>query len=270
MCPDGPIVAIRGGGDLGSGCAMRLARCGFRVLVLETDNPLAVRRAVSFSEAVREGETWVEEICARRIDSAEQAVAMWDQNVIPVLVDPDLEGSSTLNARVLVDATMTKREKLVPRSARQVTVGLGPGFVAGGTVDAVVETNRGPNLGRVIWAGAAELDTDEPAPVDGIGAERVLRAPVPGILETRVDIGGTVGAGEPIGSIGDVQIAAPFDGTVRGLLRSGTVVTVGQKIGDIDPRVVPELAHRVSDKALAVAGGVLEAIMILLARQASA
>jgi len=257
---------IRGGGDLGSACALRLARCGFPVLIAETAAPLAVRRAVSFSEAVYDSAAAVEEMRGVSIGNPRKAESVWSRGEVAVLVDPDLTVLSAVKSRLVVDATMSKRNQGMTRELAPATIALGPGFEAGVDVDAVVETNRGPDLGRVIWSGSAQPNTHQPAEVAGIGIERVLRAPVTGTLTTTRFIGEIVDAEDEVARVGDIGIQAPFHGLVRGLLRSGSAVREGQKIGDLDPRLDPGLVTKVSDKALAVAGGVLEATLILLRR----
>jgi xanthine dehydrogenase accessory factor len=262
-----PIVIIRGGGDLGSGCALRLARTGFRVLVTEIPAPTVVRRTVAFAEAVFDGVAHVEGIPGILVTNRAEIASAWGLEMIPVIVDPDLTLSLRLHPDVLIDATVAKHNLGTRRDMAPGTIALGPGFVAGIDVDAVVETNRGPNLGRVLWHGSAETDTGVPAPVSGQAAERVLRAPTAGWLCTSRQIGEIVRSGEVIAEVGGQMVRAPFDGLIRGLLRPGLYVHAAMKIGDLDPRLQPELCCRVSDKALAVAGGVLEATLMLLCRR---
>jgi len=264
---EGRIVVIRGGGDLGSACALRLSRCGLRVLVVEVSAPLAVRRSVALSEAIHDGVKQVEELTGVQIADATGAIGAWSLGLVPVLVDPEAKCLAAIPPSVLVDATMTKRSRRTLRHLAPGTVGLGPGFVAGVDVDAVVETNRGPDLGRVLWSGTAEPNTHRPAPVEGYTSERVLRAPTAGILETAAIIGTIVQPGQQVASVGGSIIVAPFQGLLRGLLRDGVAVAAGQKIGDVDPRLDPDLCRKVSDKALAVSGGVLEAVSTILHRQ---
>lgn len=262
-----PLIAVRGAGDLGSGCALRLMRCGFRVLAVEQARPTAVRRTVSFSEAVYDGEASVEEVRGVLVLSETQVQDAWRHGMLPLAVDPDLTMTRSLHPHVIVDALLLKRNQGMSRDLAPGTVALGPGFVAGHEVDAVVETDRGPNLGRVIWAGRAEDDTGTPSPTAGHAEDRVLRAPRAGLLHAVVDIGDVVQPGQAIASVEGELILAPFHGLVRGLIRPGLLVDANMKVGDVDPRLDPELCRRVSDKALAVAGGVIEAAMVLLRRQ---
>lgn len=262
---DAPIVLVRGGGDLGSGCAIRLFRAGLRVVIAEIEAPLAVRRTVSFSDAVYEGWAAVEGVTCLRVASLAAAGDAAGETIV-LAVSPRLEDMAASGASVLVDATMSKRGSLGSEYPLP-SVGLGPGFVAGDGVAAVVETNRGPDLGRVLWTGSAQPNTHKPAPVQGHSTDRVLRSPAPGSLTVEAEIGTEVAEGDTIASVDGRRVTAPFRGLVRGLLRHGSSVAPGQKIGDIDPRLDPDLCQHVSDKALAVAGGAVEACLILLRRQ---
>ena len=256
-----PLVVVRGGGDLGSGVAVRLFRAGMAVVVLEIEQPLAVRRAVAFSEAVVKGHHQVEDIPARRVPGPDAALEALKQGVVPVLVDPEARTVEALRPRVLVDARMLKRTPEVQRDRAALTFGLGPGFEAGVHVHGVVETNRGHLLGRVYWQGAAQPDTGLPERVLEYQAERVLRAPADGVMETLVDIGQVVEAGAVLARVAGREVRAPFRGAVRGILPGGTRVHRGLKIGDLDPRADPSYCFLVSDKSLAIGGGVLEAIL---------
>ncbi len=256
-----PWVIVRGAGDLGSGVVVRLVRAGMPVLVLEIPQPLAVRRAVAFAEAVRRGEHQVEEIRALRIEHVGQVEEVWRAGAVPVLVDPEGEAIAALRPAVVVDARMLKRPPETTPDLAPLTLGLGPGFVAGVHVHGVVETQRGHTLGRVYWQGSALPDTGVPEQVLHYREERVLRAPTDGLLETLVDIGQVVEAGTLLARVGEAEVRAPFRGAVRGILPSGMPVTRGLKIGDLDPRADPRYCFLVSDKALAIGGGVLEAIL---------
>lgn len=256
---DRPIV-VRGGGDLGSGVALRLWRGHFRVIVLETANPIAVRRTVSLAEAVYDGRARVEEMEGRLVGSAADALAAGCGSV-SVLVDPDATSVSMLCPAIVVDAIMAKRNTGTRRDMAPLVVGLGPGFTAGMDVHVVVETNRGPHLGRVLRAGSAEADTGEPGEVAGQTAGRVLRAPAAGMLRAASAIGDIVEAGAVVARVAGMPVRAGFRGLIRGLARDGLQVERGAKIGDVDPRLDPRLCTLVSDKSLAVAGGVLESVV---------
>jgi xanthine dehydrogenase accessory factor len=261
------IILLRGGGDLASGVALRLVRAGLRVVVVELAEPLAVRRTVSFASAVMAGEIQVEEIRAQRVNSCAQAIELLERGRLPVLVDPELASRFELNPLVVVDGRMTKRPPEAGKELARLVVGLGPGFSAGDNCHVVVETQRGPYLGRLIWSGSAEPDSGLPDLVsapNGSGtqtAERVLRAPADGVMLAHATIGDVLDAGAPVAEVAGSVVYAPFRGLLRGLLQPGLAVTRGLKIGDLDPRTDERLAKVVSDKALAVGGGVLEAIL---------
>lgn len=260
------LILIKGAGDLASGVALRLRRCGFRVVMTELAQPLAVRRAVSFAQAVFDGECMVEGMRARR-SSLAQLEQDFAQQAIPVLVEPTQQQMAQLGAAALVDAIMAKRNTGTAIAHAPLVMALGPGFSAGVDCHAVVETNRGHNLGRVIWNGSAEPDTGEPGEVTGVGrqASRVLRAPADGFVQPRCAIGERVAAGQVIaylhGEQGTAPILAPFDGVLRGVIHPSVRVRSGMKIGDVDPRAKREYCFTVSDKSFAIAGGVLEAIL---------
>lgn len=260
-------ILIRGGGDLASGVALRLHHCGLQVLIAELPQPLVVRRWVSFAEAVFAGQVTVEDVTARRVDSLTQARSVWEKSGIPVLVDPDvrvlsdLRSSTSPSPLVLVDGRMTKKPPTLGVEAADLVIGLGPGFSAGENCHAAIETNRGHRLGRVLWQGAPEPDTGMPEEVGGMGSERVLRAPLDGILIAHAEIGDHLEAGQAVAEVSGQMVIAPFRGVLRGLLRAGLPVEQGLKIGDVDPRDDPLYCSLVSDKSLAVGGGVLEAIL---------
>ncbi|KPL86440.1 selenium-dependent molybdenum cofactor biosynthesis protein YqeB [Ardenticatena maritima] len=264
------LVLLRGGGDLATGAVARLVRAGFPVVVLELPRPLVVRRTVAVATAVLQGEITVEDLHARRVDSAATAVRLAREGVVPVLVDP--EGATLPHVRptVLVDARMAKRNLGTHQTDAPLVVALGPGFTASEDCHAVVETARGHFLGRVYWRGQALPDTGTPGLVQGYGRERVLRAPVAGTVQALVEIGDMVQAGQAVALVDGEAVHAPFPGVVRGLIADGTPVPAGLKIGDIDPRGVREHCFTISDKALAVGGGVLEAVLTWLNTQRTA
>jgi xanthine dehydrogenase accessory factor len=256
------LVCIRGGGDLASGVAYRLSRAGFPVVVLELPRPLVIRRAVSFAEAVYSGEAEVEGVKARLTAGVAEAVAAARTGAVAVLVDPAGYAIPKLKPTVMVDARMLKSSPgdTNPDQALLV-IGLGPGYTVGRDCHAVIETNRGHNLGRVLWQGRAEPDTGVPGAVRGQAAERVLRAPAAGSVQSITQIGDPVAGGQLIATVGGEPVRAPFDGVLRGLLHDGVPVSAGHKIGDVDPRGVRRHCFTISDKALAVGGGVVEAIL---------
>jgi xanthine dehydrogenase accessory factor len=268
----GELVIVRGAGDLATGCILRLVRAGFRVAALESARPSSIRRTVCLSEAMYDGRAEVEGIRAVRVGSIPELRAVLEAGgAVPLLDDPDCASVAELRPAALVDAIIAKRNLGTRRGMAEVVVALGPGFEAGVDVDAVVETNRGHNLGRVLRSGSAEPNTGVPGLIAGMGRERVLHAPAAGRAENLRAIGDSVKAGEPVlaihGGQGPVLVATTIDGILRGLIRPGYEVHAGLKVADVDPRCVRAHCFTVSDKALAVAGGVLEALLMLGARR---
>lgn len=256
-----PYVLMWGGGDLASGAAIRLHRVGIRVLIVETHQPMVVRRTVAFAQAVFTGETIIEGVQGLLIESPQQIQEIWAAGDIPVLVDPELNVISEHQPLVLVDARMRKVRAAIPLGTADLVVGLGPGFTGGENCHAAVETNRGHFLGRVYWEGSTQDDTGIPGKVGDFAAERVLHTPVDGQVKAFVDIGDWVEQSVLIMTVGDHQIRALFPGLVRGLIHPGLFVSAGTKVGDIDPRPGSFRCWTISEKSLAIGGGVLEAIL---------
>ncbi len=251
-------VVIRGGGDLATGVAWRLSRAGFPVVVCELAEPLTVRRTVALSSAVLDGSVTIEGLVGRRVDDPGELIATALAGVIPVIVSP---GLPSIGSSVVVDARLAKVNIDTTIDDAETVIGLGPGFTAGFDCHAAIETKRGHHLGRVIWDGSPAANTGTPGIIGGRGSERVLRAPVDGRAEWVCSIGDIVKEGDRLGSIGGVAVSAPFDGAVRGLITSAAKVEAGVKIGDVDPRPDTSACHEISDKALAVGGGVVEAVL---------
>lgn len=254
------LVVVKGAGDLGSGVVWRLRRCGFPVVVLETPRPTVIRRGVAFATAVYRGTAVVEGVSARLAEVAE-VPALLEQGVVPVLVDPQGQSLPRLRPDVLVDAILAKRNTGTRRNDAPLVIALGPGFRAGEDCHAVVETARGHFLGRVYWQGEALPNTGIPGEVGGVSEARVVRAPAAGTFRALVQIGDGVQAGQPLAVVDGHEVTARIGGVVRGLLQDGLAVHAGMKVGDIDPRGERTHCFTISDKALAVAGGVLEAIL---------
>ncbi len=254
------LVVIRGAGDLATGIGLRLYRCGFQVIHCEVERPTSIRRTVCFSEAVRLGEAQVEGVLARRAH-LEEVPELLEEGFVPVLVDPAGDCIGALAPDAVVDAILAKRNLGTSLDMAPVVVGVGPGFTAGVDCHAVVETMRGHTLGRVYYEGSALPNTNVPGLIGGFAGERVLRAPADGVFRALRSIGDTVEAGETVATVGGVPMTATLTGVLRGLLANGVEVTRGFKCGDVDPRGEADYCRTVSDKALAVAGGVLEAIL---------
>ncbi len=260
-----PEIVVRGGGDLATGTIHRLWSAGFRVLVLETGAPAAIRRTVSLCEAVYEGRAVVEDMTGVRISSAEQADSIWDRGEVPVLVDPSGASIAQRKPDIVVDAILAKKNLGTHRGMAPLTIALGPGFCAGDEVDVVVETKRGHMLGRIIRQGAAAPNTGVPGVIAGYAAERVIHAPAAGTLRSCSAIGDCVERGQVIAWIeSDAQstpVLASLTGVLRGLIRDGYPVTAGFKIADIDPRKEERNnCITISDKARCIAGSVLELV----------
>lgn len=260
------LIIVRGGGDLATGTIYKLKKCGFPVLILEVEQPSAIRRNVAFCEAVYQGKQTVEDMTCHLADSLEQARQFLEEGKLTVLVDPKGESIAQLKPLAVVDAILAKKNLGTNRNMAPITVALGPGFTAGEDVDAVVETKRGHNLGRVIWAGSAAPNTGIPGLIDGYGKERVIHCPAEGILRNVKKITGTVSRGEIIAIVetenGTIPVEATLDGILRGLIRDGYPVVKGFKMADIDPRTDEyNNCFTISDKARCIAGGVLEAIL---------
>jgi len=256
------LVVVKGGGELGSGVAHKLFRSGFKVCILERERPTVERRMVSYASAIFFEEFEVEGVKAKRARDVDEAIEILESGeAIPVLIDPEWSSLRRLKPMVVVDAIMAKRNLGTKIDEAPLVIGLGPGFKAGEDVHVVIETLRGHNLGRVIESGCAEKDTGEPEPIMGYTFERILYSPSNGVLKTVKDIGDFVREGETVCIVDGLNVAAKLSGIVRGLLMDGMRVRKGQKIGEIDPRGKREYVYTISDRARAVAGGVLEAIL---------
>ena len=254
-------VVIKGAGDLATGVGFRLWRAGFPVVMTELTQPLAIRRTAVFAEAVYAGVTVIEGIEARRIERATEVEAVWRAGTIPVLVDATPAAIAALRPEVIVDGIMAKRNTGTQITDAPLVIALGPGFVAGRDAHAVIETARGHFLGRALWKGAAQENTGMPGEVGGRSRERVVYPPRAGVFRAAATIGTQVREGDVLGWVDGVPVLAPTTGVLRGLIHDGLPVTADLKIGDVDPRAVVEHCFTVSDKALAIGGGVLEAIM---------
>lgn len=255
------MILVRGGGDLASGVIYRFHRAGIQVIVTELPQPLVVRRLVSFAETVFRGEFEVEGVPARLADSPRHALTLSSQGVVPVLIDPPADCRHAISPLVLVDARLAKKAPDLGLQAASLVIGLGPGFIAGVNCHAAIETNRGHRLGRVIWDGSPQADTGVPEAVARFQAERVLRAPASGKLSEYAEIGSHIEQGQLVAKVAGQPVIAPFAGVLRGLVHPSLEVQRGMKIGDLDPRDDPLFCRTISEKSLAVGGGVLEAIL---------
>lgn len=254
-------ILIKGAGEMATGVACRLYRANLRQIVMaETSNPLAVRRQVSFCEAVHQDKSTVEGITATQTRDRSEIISAWQRGEIGVIVDPAWGIGREIAFDVIIDAILAKKNLGTNRGEAPLVIGMGPGFSAGDDVHRVIETDRGHNLGRVIETGEAEKNTGIPGNIGGHTLARVLRAPCEGLFLSERSIGELVKAGDPIGTVGTTIITTKLDGVLRGLIRPGSNVQQGLKIGDIDPRGIVGYCDTISDKARALGGSVLEAI----------
>lgn len=259
---------IRGGGDLASGIAYKLHKSGYKIIILEIDKPLTVRRAVAFSEAVYENETMIEGIKGILAKDKDDIYRIWNLRGIPVYIDGKGKIIEDFKPLAVIDAIIAKKNLGTNKSMAPITIGVGPGFKAGKDVDLVIESNRGPNLGKIIYNGKAAENTGIPGGVMGYKEERVLRAPCDGIVKAFYKIGHIIDEGDTICQVGDEKVVAPFKGVLRGMIKDSLYIKKGLKIGDIDPRCIEEYAFTISDKARKIGEAVLEGIENLRIKKA--
>jgi len=257
------IVIIRGGGDLATGTIHCLHQCGFKVLVLETEKPTAIRRLAAFSEAMYDSETAIEGVTGQKADNYDQIKRCWKRGEIPLIADERGEWIKVIRPDVVVDAIIAKKNIGTSLTMAPLVIGLGPGFTAGKDVHVVVETMRGHQLGRLIFEGSAMPNTGIPGVIGGFDKDRVLHAPSDGIIRNISTIGDIVKQGDVITYTGRDPVYATLDGILRGLIRDGIYAKKGLKIADIDPRLSEkENCITISDKARTISGSVLQAIMM--------
>jgi len=255
-------IAVKGAGEMGSAVAWRLFMANFKnIVMLEVEQPLAVRREVSFCEAVYDGQKQVEDVAALLVNHPAEVKNCWQKKNIAVLVDPGWLALGSIGPQVVIDAILAKKNLGTRINEAELVIGLGPGFEAGKDVHMVVETNRGHHLGRIITDGSAAANTGIPGPIGGFAEERVLRAPADGRFQPALKIGDSVRQDQIVGSVAGHDVRSRIDGVLRGLIRPVSEVTQGLKIGDIDPRGEAGYCYTISDKARAIAGSVLEVIM---------
>ncbi|MBE6905174.1 MAG: EF2563 family selenium-dependent molybdenum hydroxylase system protein [Ruminococcaceae bacterium] len=261
------LVLIKGAGDLASGVAHRFHQCGIPVVMTEIAQPTTVRCTVAFSRAVYEGSAEIEGVTARLADTVQSAVKIVQSGDIAVIADPAAKILNELPFDAVIDAVIAKSNLGTTMHDAPTVVALGPGFTAGIDCHAVVETKRGHNLGRVFYEGSAAPNTGVPGNIGGFTTERIIRAPQDGLFVPIRQIGDLVKKGEPVAQVGGTPVFALLDGVVRGMLPAGTPVVRGLKSGDIDPRGIPEYCRTISDKARAIGGGALEAVLFLKRRK---
>lgn len=255
------LVLIRGAGDLASGIALRLYHAKFQVVMTDLPRPTAIRRTVCFSQAILFDTMTVEDVTAQFAPSCEAVPGILEQGNIPVLADPECKCLEALKPDVVVDAILAKRNLGTKITDALCVIGVGPGFTVGVDCHAAVETMRGHTLGRVITEGSPLPNTNIPGLIGGFAGERVLRAPAEGIFRQTLQIGDSVKMGDVAGTVNGEPMLCQIDGMLRGILADGTPVHKGMKAGDVDPRGEKSYCYLVSDKALSIGGGVLEAIL---------
>lgn len=257
------LIIIRGGGDIGSGTAHRLFNAGFKIIIAEIEKPYVIRRMVSFANAVYSKIMRVESVTARLAETDANIETIIKNNEISVIIDSELQILKKIKPLAVIDATLAKKNIGTLKVMADITIALGPGYCAGKDVDAVIETNRGHNLGRIIYNGFAEKNTGEPGNIAGYTNERVLHSTATGKIKNKFDICDLVKKGDIVSEINNVPVIAGVSGVIRGLIINEYDVFKGQKIGDIDPRNKIEYCYTISDKARTISGGVLEALLRL-------
>lgn len=256
------MIIVRGGGDIATGTIYRLYQCGYKVLILETDKPTAIRRKVSFCEAVYDGTATVEGVVCRKVDTIGKCEEAWENQEIPLMIDPKADMIEKMHPEAVIDAILAKKNLGTNRKMAPLTIALGPGFCAGTDVDYVIETMRGHQLGRILEEGYAIPNTGVPGVIGGYGIERVIHAPASGNIEVFAQIGDIVEKGQILAMIGGVKVEATLTGVLRGIIRDGFAVKKGLKIADIDPRKEQKKnCDTISDKARCISGSVLEVLV---------
>jgi xanthine dehydrogenase accessory factor len=256
------VIAVKGAGEMATGIACCLFKANIKqIFMMEIENPLAVRRQVSFCEAIHNDTINVEDVAARKANDQYHIPSIWQNKEIPVLVDPFWNVIEEIHPHVVIDAIIAKKNIGTKIVDAPLVIGLGPGFHAGRDVDLVIETNRGHDLGRIIAKGSAQANTGVPGVICGVSRERVLRAPCSGVFKTNLSIGQLIKKDQIIGHVAGSPVSAQTGGMLRGLIRGGTIVESGLKIGDIDPRGENAVHNTISEKARIIGGAVIESIL---------
>jgi xanthine dehydrogenase accessory factor len=255
------LAIIRGGGDIASGTIYRMYKSGYKIIILEIEKPTSIRRTVSFSQSIYDGEVEIEGVKAKLCKDIQEINEAHEKHEIPVVVDPEGKLIKELKPKIVIDAILAKKNLGTKINMADLVIGLGPGFTAGEDVDVVIETNRGHNLGRLIYKGQTEANTGKPGSTMGFTTERVIYSPADGKVEVLKDIKSSVNKGDIIAKVNGSNVKAKISGVVRGMIQPGSIVHKGMKMGDIDPRNKTESCTIISDKARAIGGGVLEAVL---------
>ncbi len=163
---------------------------------------------------------------------------------------------------LLVDARMQKKTVPAPqRGQAALTVGIGPGFEAGVQVDAVIESNWGDALGRVIWSGRGQDYTGVHRQVRGLGAARYVYAPHGGIFRTERRLLEPLVAGDVAGWVDDTPLVVQAGGLLRGLAFDGLPVAEGAKLVEVDPSGDPAQCRGIGERPARIAEGVWQALL---------
>ncbi len=262
------IVVVRGGGDIATGVIQALVNGNFKVIVLETNKPTAIRRKVALSEAIYENTCTVENITAIKACNILECKKILNKSnsnekFVPILVDKTGETIKEIKPLAVVDAILAKRNLGTHINMANITVGLGPGFCAGEDVDVVIETMRGHDLGKIITKGYAKENTGQPGEIKGFKTERVIYSPSTGKIQNIKSIGDIVKKGEVIAKVNNENVVSKIDGVLRGLIRNDFYVEKNMKIGDVDPRLEEQKnCFTISDKARAIGGATLISILM--------
>ena len=260
-------VLVRSGGDLASAVVQKLHRSGFKVVISELEHPMMVRRTVSFSNSVYTKRFSVEGIEAVYVKNQKELEDCLSKGSIPVTTLSEEALFKFYRPSIFIDATLSKKPVEYKRTDFDIVIGLGPEIEAGVNADAVIETCRGHDLGRILFKGFAKKNTSIPGFIDGYAKERVLRAPCDGHIVTEHSIGDMVKKHDVIMTVDSKPVLAQIDGVIRGLIHPNTIVREGLKIGDIDPRGTKDYCYTISDKGRNIAGAVLEAVLYLLRKE---
>lgn len=257
------MIVIKGAGDLATGVATRLKRCGFDIVMTEISQPTTVRRTVAFSQVVYDKKVEVEGITAVLASNKEDINKIVEEGRVAVLVDEKAKIINEIKPEIIIDAIIAKKNLGTKIDDANIVIALGPGFTAGIDCHCVIETKRGHYLGKAIYKGSAIPNTGVPGEVGGFSKERIIRATTDGKILPVSNIGDYVKKGDIVAYVNETPIFAKLDGIVRGMLQKDVSVFKGMKSGDIDPRCEKNHCFTISDKARSIGGGVLEAILHL-------
>lgn len=257
------MILIKGAGDLATGVAHRLKKCGFNIVMTEISEPTMVRRTVAFSQAVYDKEVEVEGIKAVLAFEKQDIYSIIEDGNIAILVDEEAKIVKEIRPEIIIDAIIAKKNLGTHIDDAEIVIALGPGFTAGVDCHSVVETKRGHYLGKTIYSGRAIPNTGVPGAIGGYTKERIIRATDDGKISPVASIGDYVEKGDIVAYVNETPIFAEINGIVRGMLQKDVKVFKGMKSGDIDPRCEKDHCFTISDKARSIGGGVLEAILYL-------